>query len=214
MFLSDILFLSLAAFVLADPLPQGAATTDLGSSPTDFGSSPSELASLSDSLASLSSLEALESGIPTLASSVESVLLTAIPTSYQSGELCQTTTPGWYKSLPADVKSALSSYDSAIASWYSVHSAELNFPTTLPGNVCAGTVINPGSGGTTPLATASTAHATATGTVPASTTGSGTAASGTAASPSASKAAAPHITGDVGVSFAGILGVLGLIAAL
>jgi hypothetical protein len=92
----------------------------------------------------------------------------------------------------------------------------LDFTATLPGNICAGTVFNSGSGEPTSLATGSTAHATATGAVPAPTTGSGsgTAASGTSASSSSSKAAAPRATGDFGVSFAGIVGVLGLIAAL
>ncbi|KAG0646485.1 hypothetical protein D0Z07_7494 [Hyphodiscus hymeniophilus] len=224
MILITFFLLGFAAFVLADPIPQAAATTDLGSFTTDSGSSPSDMASMSDSLASLSSLLSLESGMPTLASFAESVLLTAVPTDVQTGDLCQTTTPGWYKSLPGDVKSALSSYDSAFASWYSVHSTDLDLgltsdlTATLPGNVCAGTVFASATTEPTSAATPSTGPSTAargttatiTGTAA---TGSETAASGSPSS-SSSTAAAPHATEAVGFSVAGIVGVLGLMAAL
>lgn len=223
MFLSNILLLSLATFALGDSIPLAAATTDLGSAPTDSGSSPSEAASMSEALASLSSLESLTSGMPTLGSSAESVLLTAIPTGVYTGQTCQTTTPAWYNNLPADVKSAISSYDSTFASWYAIHSTDFDITATLPGNVCAGTIFISGSGVETTVATATTAHSTTTGAVTATTgkgttsaTGSGTAASasGTSGFSSSSKAAAPRATGAVGVSFAGVVGVLGLMVAL
>jgi hypothetical protein len=230
MFLGNaILLLTLVALTFAEPLPQ-AATTESGSAPTglgsfltESGSFPSAAPSLSDVLNSLSALESLEAGMPTLNPSVESVLLTAIPSGVYTDLECQTTTPGWYLSLPADVKSALSSYELAFASWYSVHSAAIDLTTSLPGNVCAGTVFISGMGASTAFASASTAHATATGAATATATSAGGQATGTAASGSASsgavgssssKAAAPHATAAIDISFVGVVGVLGLMAAL
>ena len=238
MFLSNAALLGLAALALADPIPQAAVTTDVGSSPSEI----SGLASMSNALVSLSSLNSVFAGAPTLDPSAESVLLTAIPTGIYTGQECQTTTPAWYYSLPADVKSAISSYDIAFASWYAIHSTELNGMTaTLPDNICAGTIFISGSGDSTTLATgtASAGHATATGGATATgsatkgATGTGTAASGTAkatgtatgsetaatgtsgsASSSSSKAAAPRATGAVGVTLAGVVGVFGLMVAL
>lgn len=211
MYLSQAILVTFAAFALGDPIPQAAATT---TAITDLGSSPSEAASVSDALASLSALESLEAGMPTLASSIESVLLTAIPTNYYTGQVCETTTPGWYISLPADVKSAISSYDSAFASWYSLHSTAFSLTATLPGNVCAGTIFNTATTGHATATSGATATSTGKGTTTA--TGTGTAASGTSSSSSTStsKAAAPHATGAVGVSVAGVLGALGLMFAL
>jgi hypothetical protein len=68
---SNIILLNLAAFTLAEPMPQAT---------TDSGSSPSDVASMSDDLASLSSIQSVMSGMPTLDPSAESVILTAIPT--------------------------------------------------------------------------------------------------------------------------------------
>jgi len=89
-------------------------------------------------------------------------------------------------------------------SWEKEHSAALASLTTgqasytaaVPALVCT----NTGAAGKT--TTASGAKNT------------GSTGTGTAAGASSSKAAAPRVTGIVGVSFAGAVGVLGLMAAL
>ena len=135
---TNIIVLGLAAYVLAEPIPQ--ATTDPGSAETGA-------AYISDTLASLSSVDSVLAGAPTLAPSVLDALILAIPTGLYTGQECQTTTPAWYYSLPADIKSELSSYDSAYETWYAVHSSELpDTPQTLPANICAGTFTYGGSG--------------------------------------------------------------------
>jgi hypothetical protein len=111
------------------------------------------------------------------------------------------------------VKSALTSYESAIASWSKEHSAALasltsgyTAPTGTPSGFSIGVCSNTGAAvvGTT----ATTAKTTGTGTA------AGATGTGTAAGASSSKAAAPRATGAVAVSFAGVFGVLGLMAAL
>jgi hypothetical protein len=137
--------------------------------------------------------------MPTLPLSVESVLLTAVPTTAQTDIGCAiaTTTPAWYKSLPADVKSAISSYNSAYESWYSKHSAELGPLTESVPAGCTG------------------AAAQATGTGAATGSGSSSGATKTSSgSGSASTGGAPRATGAVAVGVAGAIGVLGLIVAL
>ncbi len=211
MFCKRMILFGIAALALAEPIPQAAATTT-----TDDGSSPSDLsaalASASSEAASLSIMESELSGMPTVPSSVLSVLATAIPTGVYTGQLCDTTTPAWYYSLPADVKSAISSYDDAFASWYKIHSTDFgpDQTATLPANICAGTVFLTQTGAVTgPSASATLATATKTG--------SGTAAtgsSGSAGSSSSSKAAAPRATGAIGASVAGLVGVLGIMIAL
>jgi len=200
----------LAALAFSEPIPQAAPTTTFDDS------------ALSSELASLSSAEAFTtifSDMPSLPLSVESVLETAIPTTYATADLgCDLVTamPDWYKSLPADVKSALTSYESAWISWSKEHSAALasltsGYSFTVPPAVC--------TTGAAVVGTTATAGSTAknTGTATgAGAKGSSTAtASGAAAGSSSSKAAAaPKQTGAVMVGFAGVAGVLGLMAAL
>jgi hypothetical protein len=209
-----------AALALSEPIPQAAATTSFGDSAiptTSFDDS-----ALSSELASLSSAEAFTtifSDMPTLPASVESVLATAIPTTYATADLgCDivTATPDWYKNLPAGVKSALSSYDNAWISWSKEHSAALasltsGYSFTVPAQVCttggAAVVGTTASTGSAPKNTGSATGAGAGST--------GTASSGSAAQSTSSKAAAaPKQTGAVAVGFAGVVGVLGLMAAL
>ncbi|KAH8679638.1 hypothetical protein BGZ60DRAFT_400359 [Tricladium varicosporioides] len=154
-----------------------------------------EQSSLDAMLASASSLMAIMSDIPTLPASVQSVLLTAVPTTISATAVgCEiaTATPAWYKSLPADVKSALTSYESAASSWYSKHSTDLAGVTSgVPAVVgCSGVTGTKGNA------------ASATGTA------SGAAASNT------SKGAAAAPTGAVVASLAGVLGVFGVMVAL
>ena len=207
MFSKSVLLLGLAALGLTEPIPQAAAT-DLGSSPSSFSAA---LASASAEATSLTAIESEFSGMPTVPPSVLSVLATAIPTGVYTGQLCDTTTPAWYYSLPADVKSAISSYDSAFASWYAIHSTDFGPDQTasLPDNICAGTVFLTHTGAAT--------MPTGTGTlVTATKTGSGTAATGSSGSAgsSSSKAAAPRATGAIGASVAGLVGTLGIMIAL
>jgi hypothetical protein len=201
-----LLSAGLAALALAEPIPQGAPTSTYSYDP----------AAISSELASLSSLEAITSifsDLPTLPSSIESVLATAVPTSVLTEtNPCAyvTDAPQWYNSLPASVKSALTSYESALVSWSKEHSAALaslttgNPATGVPAYVCTNTgaaVV----GGTT----AATAKNTGTPTA-----GAGSTGSGSAAGSSSSKAAAPRATGAVAAGLAGAFGVLGLMAAL
>jgi hypothetical protein len=207
MFCKSIIILGLAALVLAEPIPQAAATTDQGSSPSALS------AALASESAAAASIESAFSGMPTLPSSVLSVLVTAIPTGVYTGQQCQTTTPAWYYSLPADVKSAISSYDDAFASWYKIHSTDFgpDQTATLPANICAGTVFLTQTGAAT-LPTATGALPTVTGKV--SATATGKSASASAGSSSSSKAAAPRATGTIGASVAGLVGVFGFMLAL
>jgi hypothetical protein len=193
---SSFLF-CVAAVALADPLPQlgtvtsgyGDLTSDLGSFPTSYNPSAA-----SSDLASLSSLESLIAGMPTLPADLESILATAIiPTSAatQSDFGCEilTATPAWFKSLPASAQTELISYESAAASWYSANSAALGTLTTgLPAGGCTNAVVQ--------------------------TTSNSQTSSGSAAASAKSTGAAPHPTGAVTLSFAGIIGALGLMAAL
>ena len=141
--------------------------------------------------------------MPTLPASIESILLTAVPTTAQTDIGCAiaTTTPGWYKSLPANVKSAISSYNLAYESWYSEHSAEFG---TLTQSIPAG-------------CTAAAAQATETGNGNGGTTtsgGSGGATKTSSGSGTASTGGAPRATGALAAGVAGAVGVLGLLVAL
>ncbi|PVH78164.1 hypothetical protein DL98DRAFT_516985 [Cadophora sp. DSE1049] len=210
MFTKSILVASLAAMAFADPIPAPApqATTDLGSFPTDAG----DLSSLLDAATSLAGTDfssllgdatsalGILSDIPTLPASVQSVLATAVPESEltRTDLACiATATPSWYNDLPNDAKSAISSYETAFASWYSEHSSELALSTDIP-EPCA-------------AATGSGASPTTTGgsnATPASSTGAGSAGeTGT------STAAAPRATA-MAASIAGLAGMLGVMVAL
>ncbi|KAG4420938.1 hypothetical protein IFR04_005915 [Cadophora malorum] len=210
MFTKSILVASLVAMVFADPIPAPApqATTDLGSFPTDAG----DLSSLLDAATSLAGTDlnslldgatsalGLLSDLPTLPASVQSVLATAVPESEltRTDLACiATATPDWYNDLPSDAKSAISSYETALSSWYSEHSSELAVSTDLPQPCAAAT----GSGASTTTSGGSNA-------TPSSTSGSGNAAeTGT------STAAAPRATA-MAASIAGLAGMLGVMVAL
>lgn len=203
MFTRSILFgASLAALAAADPIPQAATTS------FDPAALSSELASLTASLGSLPSgvipgLPSFYSDFPTLPASIESVLATAVPSSVIATETdpCAfvTDAPQWYNALPASVKSALTSYESALVSWDKAHSKELaslagtaSYTGSVPALVCT----NTGAA------------------VVAKTTASSTAKNTGTAGSSTSNNAAPHATGAVVIGFAGAVGVLGLMAAL
>jgi len=149
-------------------------------------------------LAAASSEMAMLSGMPTLPASVESVLETAIPTSILTNPAAECSAlngkePDWYKSLPGDVKSALTSYESALSSWAKDHP----FST---GTVAATGLTGCGATGS------AAAAATGTGSTQASATAAGAQATGTNA------AARP--TGAVAAGLAGAVGLLGLVIAL
>ncbi|KAG9238258.1 hypothetical protein BJ875DRAFT_480502 [Amylocarpus encephaloides] len=193
MFTKSLLIALLAAHSLADPVPAPAPQAGDAQS------------SLDAAVASATSLLNILSDIPTLPLSVASVLATAVPTGVQVSAVgCEiaTATPGWYQSLPADVRSAFSSYQSAAQSWYSAHSSDLGVVSTgvaLPVAPCMAT----GTGSAAAGAGAGAGAGAAT-----SAAGSGGAASDT------SKGAAPRPTGAVVASLAGAVGVLGLMVAL
>ncbi|PMD18301.1 hypothetical protein NA56DRAFT_648062 [Hyaloscypha hepaticicola] len=203
-----LLSASLAVLVFSEPIPQAAATTQ-------------NLAALeSSALASLTTgipgLPSIYSDLPTLPASIESVLATAVPNSVVATEdpcAFVTDAPQWYNSLPANVKSALTSYESAIISWSKEHSAALaslnsGFTTgtvaTGPALVCTSTGA-PAAGGKTTASGAAENTGTATG--------AGAGSTGTVGS-SSSKGAAPRATGAVAVGLSGVIGVLGLMVAL
>jgi len=153
-------------------------------------------------LAAASSEMAMLSGMPTLPASVESVLETAIPTSILTNPVAECSAlngkePDWYKSLPGDVKSALTSYESALSSWAKDH-------TLITGTIAATGLTGCGATG------AAAAAATATGT-----TAKGTQASATAAGAQATGTnAAARPTGAVAAGLAGAVGLLGLVIVL
>lgn len=222
----SILFLGLIAAVVAEPIPQGSAAPSAAptAAPSAFPTSydTAGLASSESALiAQESAFASIFSGVPTLPASVASVLETAVPESVltASDYACQlrTATPDWYKDLPADVKSALSSYETAAASWLSAHSAQLaslessitagqSMPAYQTPVACTGGAV----GGSTATATgggqASAGGPSATG------TGSST-GSGSAGSTSKSSAGAAS-TGAVTLGAAGVVGMLGLLAVL
>jgi len=214
MFAKTILLgVSLVALVAAEPIPQAAA-------PTSY-----DPAALSSQLASLAAFTSIFSDLPTLPASVESVLETAVPSSYLTGTATNigcaliTAIPDWYAHLPADVKSALTSYESAILAWSKEHSAAL---ASLEGTatkggytgspfICTNGGAAPASTGTT-TAAGKTTVTTAKGTDAAGSPTSGGSAAGTSSSKAG--AVAPRATGAMAASFAGVVGVLGLMAAL
>lgn len=204
---------SLATLVLSEPIPQAAATTE------NFAAlESSALASLASLTTGLPGLPSIYSDLPSLPASIESVLETAVPTSVLTAEdPCSfvTDAPQWYNSLPANVKSALTSYESALISWSIEHSAALasltsGFTTgtvgTAPALVCTNTGA-PAAGGKTTSSGAAQNTGTATG------AGAGAGSTGSVGS-SSSKGAAPRATGAVAVGLSGVVGVLGLMVAL
>lgn len=200
--------------------------------PTDFDSS-----SFDASLASLTAGLSIYSDLPTLPSSIESVLLTAIPTD-TTDDPCATTEPAWLKNLPNDVQAALTSYESALASWYSEHSSDLGSDTTYTGALptatddfsdfcssqsASGSASGSGSAGTAggvtsgPTATSAGGKSTAAGASGSKSTtagGSSSTAKGTAASGTNSPGAGAKPTGAVAAGLAGVVGVFGVMMAL
>jgi hypothetical protein len=227
MFSKTFLLLNLVALTLAEPIPQAAATTSFSYAFPTGSYSYSLPASLESQLSQASVLESIFSGAPTLPASIESAFVAAIPTTvtYATNQVvnCElvTSAPEWYQSLPANVKSAITSYDSAILSWYEAHSAEIaSAEGTLSGTStftvpsCGATITLATTGATTGKVTTTTgAGATGTGSTTAK-TGSSTANGSAASASSTSKGAAPRATGAVALSAAGLAGVLGLMAAL
>ncbi|RDL33923.1 uncharacterized protein BP5553_08291 [Venustampulla echinocandica] len=177
-----VLISGLAALAFADPIPQ------------DFDGS-----SVDAALASATSLLNLLSDLPTLPASVASVIATAAPSVIQ-GDMCElaTGTPAWYKTLPADVKSALKSYESAVSSWSKLHSSQLAALPSAPGPAaCTGAAAPTGAAGATTGAGKGAATGTATG-----------------AAESATKAAGAAPSAAVVGSLAGALGMVGIMLAL
>jgi hypothetical protein len=211
-----LLSASLAALVLSEPIPQAAATTD-----NLAAMESSALASLASLTTDLPGLPSIYSDLPTLPASIESVLETAVPTSVlETEDPCAfvTDAPQWYNSLPANVKAALTSYESALVSWSKEHSAALasmnsGFTADTTGSMATGPALvctstgAPAAGGKTTSSGAAKNTGTATG------AGAGAGSTGTVGS-SSSKGAAPRATGAVAVGLSGVVGVLGLMAAL
>ncbi|KAF2403809.1 hypothetical protein EJ06DRAFT_554043 [Trichodelitschia bisporula] len=198
--LSNILVLALAATAaIAEPIQKRQ----------DFTMSDLDTASL---LSAASALQAITSDMPTLPSSALSVLATAIPqsvlTNADYGCELLTSTPGWFKSLPADVKSALTSYELAAVSWADKHSSELNQFTSglsLP-SVCTAATNGAKTG---------KASAAQTGTGAGTGTQSGAKATGTVgAAQQSGNGAAARPTGLIAAGMAGAAGVLGLAVML
>lgn len=243
MYTKTFLLFSLAGAALAEPIPQADpnSSDDFGAAATSgFGAVPSfDSASLSSELASVTAALSIYSDLPTLPASIASFFATAA-TDTSGLDPCATTEPGWLKSLPESVKSAFTSYESALESWYSEHSTDL--PTTssytgsLPsytassytgliptytGNACssvAQTRATPTKTGT-PAATdgatgASTGASTGSGGETTAAPASSTAAKGSAASGTSSHGSAARPTGAIAAGFAGLVGMVGLMVAL
>lgn len=198
--LSTIFITALAATAaLADPVQRRQATSSL------------DLSAL-ESQASV--LQGVTSDEPMLPSSVLEVLATAVPTSVLTDPnfACEaaTGTPGWYKSLPADVKSALTSYESAAVSWYKEHSSVLaQFTSGLAAGPAACTAATNGA--------KTAAGATGSGAAATGTSGSGASGSSGSAATAASgsgNGAMARPTGLVAAGLAGAIGALGLAIAL
>jgi hypothetical protein len=215
MFSKTVLLLNLFALTFAEPIPQAAATTSFDLSSYSFPTASYSLpASLESQLSQLSVLESILSGAPTFPASIESAYIAAIPTTVTDAtnpvNNCEfaTSVPEWFQSLPANVKSAVTSYESAYLSWYDAHSAEIvSAEGTLSGTA---TFTVPSCGATTAATTGKGATTTGAGATGTGSTANGSAGSGT----STSKGAAPRATGAVALSAAGLAGVLGLMAAL
>ncbi|KAF4630706.1 hypothetical protein G7Y89_g7431 [Cudoniella acicularis] len=224
MFTKTFLISAFAALSLADPVPAPQAIpTDLNGLTSLLPTDTAVLASLE---AEATSVLAIFSDFPTLASSVESVLETAIPTNLQISDIgCQllTATPAWYTSLPAGVQSALTSYELAAESWYSAHSSQINALTSELGTELASYT----SGVSLPVAATGCVASVLSSITSGPTAGSGSkngtvttgsvGATGTAGSAGASStlhAGAAKPTGAVVASLAGVLGIFGVMIAL
>ncbi|KAL2064283.1 hypothetical protein VTL71DRAFT_4777 [Oculimacula yallundae] len=215
MFAKSFLVASFAVLALADPVP----------APQVSSIAPDELSSLLDAATSLvgtdyssllndatSVLGAL-SGIPTLPASIQSILATAVPESELTRTDLQcivTETPSWYSNLPNNAKSAISSYETALSSWYVENSSRLGeLGTDVPAPCPAAT-----AAGGSPTSSASRNGASTTASP--SRTGSASpssASAGSVAATGSSTAAAPRATA-MAASIAGLVGMFGVMAAL
>lgn len=203
--------------------------------PQDAGSDTSIL-DISDDI-----YTGIYSDMPSLPASIYDILETAIPNdataTMTDGYSCNPTTEAFFGSLPADVQSALVSYNSGLLSWAFAHSSELGegFPTDIL--KCGSTTANSkdtatptGSDtaeatgfvttvggvvetGSSSLAGGASVTKSSTITSGASVSGTGTAA-GASVTSTRSQAAAPIATGAIVGSFAGIVGALGVMAML
>ncbi|KAJ5088579.1 hypothetical protein N7456_012195 [Penicillium angulare] len=154
---------------------------------------------------------------PTYPSWYESIMETAIPTTWENEYLDDAsfmesvdqaedsgTMPAWWSSLPSDAKYA---YTSEVAVYASEISA-VPWPSTITGNTVVVYTFTPYPELVSDAEAASSSKATATVSVTSSS------ASSDAVKTSASTAGAAGPTGAVAMSIAGVVGVLGLAIAL
>lgn len=232
----NLLFLSgLAATVIGEPIPQSDDNPFSALGDDLFGDMDDPFADLGD-LGDLGSL--LPTGLtlptgnpfsdmPMLPSSIQSVLMTAAPTNAIEDPCTMTAIPDWYKKLPADVKSGLSSYEIALQSWYEAHPGIFGSATvTDPGvaGICTTSAgappKNTGGSDSTPTTEAGGSGSTNTpnagGNDPTPTQDDG----GSESTPtedaisSSSTNAAPRPTGALAASLAGAVGMFGVMIAL
>ncbi|OCL06223.1 hypothetical protein AOQ84DRAFT_365997 [Glonium stellatum] len=205
-----ILFSLTAVVALAEPVANRMERRQYSSIDEN-----SLLAAASSEIAAASSALAVYSDMPTLPASIESIIATAIPASIITNPAAECSAlngqvPDWYKTLPANVKSALTSYESALLSWDNAHSSLFATESDLASSLSelTGTGIATGLTGcgvtSAPSAAASVTGTTAKGTGAATATGAQATGTNAAARP----------TGAAAAGVAGVVGLLGLVAAL
>ncbi|MCJ1336061.1 hypothetical protein MMC09_001336 [Bachmanniomyces sp. S44760] len=172
----------------------------------------------------------LAAALPT--ASVISVLQTAAPSGFISSilhdpsyaqsfesQFSAGTPPGWFQSLPTDVKSYLhtySNYGNVATGLAAVNSltAQIGMNATGSGSSGSGSSTSGGSGSTTMTTSSSSQSGGGVTAGSSSSSSSGTGPSGAAASPTSSQGQAPKATAAVAMGLMGVAGVLGLAIAL
>ncbi|KAI9870344.1 MAG: hypothetical protein M1830_004353 [Pleopsidium flavum] len=220
MYIKSVLVLSIAAAAIAAPdgVAKKQAKRQANLSELSVLASIAGVTALPTDPAARSSLEAVATGLAAILPnpSVFSVLETAVPhslisqlaqnpaaaSSFQS-QFAAGSTPGWFSSLPTDVRSYL-------------HTYQPSFAAVASGANNTGNHINStqSSTHTSTSRGASSSDSTAAGSGSTTNSQSASSASAAAGSTSTSKGGAPKQTGAVAAGIVGVVGLLGLAAAL
>jgi len=227
-----ILLSSVAGIVLAEPIPQAAATTSFDPSAfatdtPDFDTSSfdsaldSALASFTGTGGGIPGVPSYYSDFPTPAPSLASIIASASPTD-DTSDPCATTDPAWVQNLPSDAQDAIHSYESAVASWASKHSSELAADATGPivSDICnsdggsGSAPTDTGAGGADVTSPSGGQTTAAPGGSSGGAGGTTNTAKGNPPKTGTSSGLGSKPTGAVAAGFAGVVGMIGLMVAL
>jgi len=202
MFAKSVLIIALAGSSLAAPQPQGDFLEIAKSLVSEYATARptgTDAAQISSYLKDASSFISEFSGVPTLASSVQIALASVLPEGAETEAFCSPTAASWYSSLDRSAQVALTSYASALQTW-----------AATKGNL-GGDDEDSDSAQKIPVCSARTTQ-TVGGALTRASSSAATAAQTALSTSSLPGAAAP--TGAIMGSIAGVVGVIGVMAAL